>query len=93
MSQREEAVKWNAELEVALFHSMHGHKPVGEYVTLFVARECRVHISKPPATFPALLYFSLGSVHHSSKKLFGFQTSRRTDELPLSEIFSGVFAF
>ena len=39
MSQREEAVKWNAELEVALFHSMHGHKPVGEYVTLFVARE------------------------------------------------------
>ena len=23
-------VKWSAELEVALFHSMHGHKPVGE---------------------------------------------------------------
>ncbi|CAI7995444.1 MRG/MORF4L-binding protein [Geodia barretti] len=22
-------VKWTAELEVALFHSMHGHKPVG----------------------------------------------------------------
>ena len=40
MSQREEEeVKWNAELEVALFHSMHGHKPVGEYVTVFVARE------------------------------------------------------
>lgn len=31
MSQgEEEEVKWNAELEVALFHSMHGHKPVGE---------------------------------------------------------------
>ena len=24
-------VKWTPELEVALFHSMHGHKPVGEY--------------------------------------------------------------
>lgn len=23
-------VKWTPELEVALFHSMHGHKPVGE---------------------------------------------------------------
>jgi len=29
MSQAEEEVKWTAELEVALFHSMHGHKPVG----------------------------------------------------------------
>ena len=37
MSQREEEeVKWNAELEVALFHSMHGHKPVGEYVTVLL---------------------------------------------------------
>lgn len=25
-------VKWSAELEVALFHSMHGHKPVGKCV-------------------------------------------------------------
>lgn len=40
MSQgEEERVKWNAELEVALFHSMHGHKPVGEYVIFFVADE------------------------------------------------------
>ena len=25
-----EGVKWGPELEVALFHSMHGHKPAGE---------------------------------------------------------------
>ena len=25
-------LKWSAELEVALFHSMHGHKPVGEFI-------------------------------------------------------------
>ena len=30
MSEEPEEVKWSAELEVALFHSMHGHKPVGE---------------------------------------------------------------
>ena len=24
--------KWSAELEVALFHSMHGHKPVGKFI-------------------------------------------------------------
>ena len=39
MSQgEEEEVKWNAELEVALFHSMHGHKPVGEYVFLLLRK-------------------------------------------------------
>ena len=30
MSEEQEAVKWTAELEVALFHSMHRHKPVGQ---------------------------------------------------------------
>ena len=25
-------LNWTPELEVALFHSLHGHKPVGEYI-------------------------------------------------------------
>ena len=29
-------VKWSAELEVALFHSMHGHKPAGEIQSLYM---------------------------------------------------------
>ena len=31
-------VKWTAELEVALFHSMHGHKPVGK-ITFTTAKD------------------------------------------------------
>ena len=30
MEEEEANVRWTAELEVALFHSMHGHKPVGK---------------------------------------------------------------
>lgn len=33
-------VKWSAELEVALFHSMHGHKPVGKYIMSIWSVSC-----------------------------------------------------
>ena len=62
MSQREEEeVKWNAELEVALFHSMHGHKPVGEYVIVLLhMNEFRSVEYIHPQRFS--LYFTLGLV-------------------------------
>lgn len=55
MSEEQEAVKWTAELEVALFHSMHRHKPVGEPMQLeralslsrtFVARISSVKLAE-----------------------------------------------
>ena len=36
-----EELKWTAELEVALFHSMHGHKPVGEFGSRHVVGQSR----------------------------------------------------
>ena len=60
MSQgEEEEVKWNAELEVALFHSMHGHKPVGEYVFLLLRKNIfeYIQVNRLRCT---LHYFSFG---------------------------------
>ena len=35
MASTEEVLVWTPELEVSLFHSMKGHKPVGESVCYF----------------------------------------------------------
>ena len=37
MENTEEPVKWTVELEVALFRSMSGHKPVGEWIIVHVS--------------------------------------------------------
>ena len=38
--------KWSAELEVALFHSMHGHKPVGKFISFVILPTAQAHNSE-----------------------------------------------
>ena len=38
--------KWSAELEVALFHSMHGHKPVGKFINFVILPTAQTHNSE-----------------------------------------------